>query len=742
MEGSPALLVADEFHFLTPAHKRELLSWVELRVAWLKCILVANRHTAFDTDLLRDVNGRLDPNVVSIPPPIMCRLSIQRVLEVARAEVADFSHQRETFFRRWFGATRSLCGDEAVSLRFIGSLLKINSSEGLRELLLEKMPSISQLTVHEFANYLWEGRNRTDAVEVDLSGGALRCLIQVALQDQKLERVTFPQFSADLKFSAFEYHPVARLVAWALLVHPPLQLKAAELTRCFSALCVVDQPGLPFIQAGTSQNVDLQTCMGYAKRGDYRDLAWMASTISQGHALDWSAVKKTWKTSFVSDVRALSAVICATAEKAACIKALDPDNICSLLEDPWDNYLAKTCVEALSGDDNLPSVPKSAFWTACWALFRFNPSCYSDLRSKIDEGKMLRWVSVNGYGLRGCATKSEQMVNDRLMALLRAVSLQRLDDADFLHALWGNQFAEYLVESQVDGVVKLKLASTASNYGYKSNWPRLMHLLCKVYAGDAIFADCEELLDDRHAEFFASLPYRVMDQLFVERLCRLVDGKDPPLKFQEFVLTSPVKLDWGDDDVSYYLEKLADGIKHVSPERIMVDSAVLRRELRARGVGVELSMPRAIISSNAPAFSLDEVFSQSPGSPSVGTPAQPAHTVSAFQWFREVQKKTVEGSVASRQEQLFHSLPQRMKPLPPSPNIRSEAKRAEAQLLDFAGSGMSGGNEVARAENPRPGDEDAAKKKADDFVAMMERIDVGEDDEEDEEEYDEEDNWM
>jgi hypothetical protein len=351
-------------------------------------------------------------------------------------------------------------------------------------------------------------------------------------------------------------------------------------------------------------------------------------------------VKATWATTFVNDVKALSAVICATAEKGACIKALDPDNICALLEDPRDIYLARTCVEALCGDNEPPSLPMSAFWTACWALFRFNPSCYCDLRPKIDEGKMLYWASVNGYGLRTCIAGSEVVVNDRLMALLREFSFKMQDDADFLHAIWGNQFAEYLTSCELDSIVLMKLAATASKFGYKSLWPRLMHLLCKVYAGDASVADCEELLQEKHASFFASLPSPVTDQLFIERLCSLADGVPPPVKFQEYVLTSPVELTWREADVAKYLDMLADGVRRLAPERILLDSAAVRKELRSRGVAVSLEPAVRGAAQIVSSFSADIVFNVGPNSPAsvARTPAQATRETEAFAWFRNLQK--------------------------------------------------------------------------------------------------------
>ncbi len=43
IQGDKSLLVADEFHMLSKAHKKELFQWVAPRLFWLKVILLANR---------------------------------------------------------------------------------------------------------------------------------------------------------------------------------------------------------------------------------------------------------------------------------------------------------------------------------------------------------------------------------------------------------------------------------------------------------------------------------------------------------------------------------------------------------------------------------------------------------------------------------------------------------------------------------------------------------------------------
>ena len=42
-EGTPSLLVADEYHMLSKEHKEELLLWVSTRLHWLKVVLIGNR---------------------------------------------------------------------------------------------------------------------------------------------------------------------------------------------------------------------------------------------------------------------------------------------------------------------------------------------------------------------------------------------------------------------------------------------------------------------------------------------------------------------------------------------------------------------------------------------------------------------------------------------------------------------------------------------------------------------------
>lgn len=43
MEGTPSLMVADEYHMLSKEHKEELIRWVSTRLHWLKVVLIGNR---------------------------------------------------------------------------------------------------------------------------------------------------------------------------------------------------------------------------------------------------------------------------------------------------------------------------------------------------------------------------------------------------------------------------------------------------------------------------------------------------------------------------------------------------------------------------------------------------------------------------------------------------------------------------------------------------------------------------
>jgi hypothetical protein len=216
------LLIADEFHFLTPTHKRELISWVELRVSWLKCVMLANRHTAFDVAMLREAGERLERSIVSIPEPFLCRLSMDKVIEVAEKEKPTDSQIR--FLHLWFGAARGLFGDEALSLRYIQTLLRLSQGATHRELaalVAEKIPSVSNITANAFAKTVWDMWKNIgvkESCKFEFSREPHELLIQVAQSDTQQERLTYPQFCALDGLGAFRRHPLARLKSWAALV--------------------------------------------------------------------------------------------------------------------------------------------------------------------------------------------------------------------------------------------------------------------------------------------------------------------------------------------------------------------------------------------------------------------------------------------------------------------------------------------------------------------------------------------
>ena len=113
--SSEACLIADEFHLLTPRHKRELFAWVKPRMDHLRVLLIGNRVLRVDevelAGLRRDA-GNVGSHVKS--------LSVKRTPKdlgdicvgekrIAKEHVADLE--------LWYGAIFFLLGPSALSLR-------------------------------------------------------------------------------------------------------------------------------------------------------------------------------------------------------------------------------------------------------------------------------------------------------------------------------------------------------------------------------------------------------------------------------------------------------------------------------------------------------------------------------------------------------------------------------------------------------------------------------------------------
>jgi len=57
----------------------------------------------------------------------------------------------------------------------------------------------------------------------------------------------------------------------------------------------------------------------------------MKNSIVRGYAIEWSVVKKTWQSNYVTDLARFKELLSACPAKMPCLTSLAPANLCSLL---------------------------------------------------------------------------------------------------------------------------------------------------------------------------------------------------------------------------------------------------------------------------------------------------------------------------------------------------------------------------------------------------------------------------
>ena len=388
-------LVVDEFHMLKEHHKCELFEWLKVHARLLHVLFIANRKDARDEELLEDLRkqssniGILQDRIVSFST---------RLGSTLLNEVMDKRHTKgKENILRWMHCSRCLFGGEAVSLRGIAKLeeslqgLQADqnsaSNKALVDLLLNKVPTVSEATAQEFVTCFCasiRGRNTVEAIFLVAQAvkGPVSLMIQASLLTEKIDAfgTDYPDFVCGLD-RAYDASPALRVAAWCCQMQDAARdqiaqgdvdqmLKKMDMPKPIFSCAFVDQCGFP-LQLEESSQTGLSQGLAFSWGGDYTRLRDIIDAVKHGHSVDWKDVhERCWKCEPVRDSSLLVELLSVCSSPAKVLSALTKENLCSLLKKskPSDalniarDVLKYRTHKATASDDKFNSPYRVALW--------------------------------------------------------------------------------------------------------------------------------------------------------------------------------------------------------------------------------------------------------------------------------------------------------------------------------------------------------------------------------------------
>jgi len=355
--SSGQFLVVDEFHMLKEHHKCELFQWLKVHARRLHVLLIANRKDSRDDDLLDDLRkhssniGILEKRIDSFST---------RLGSALLNEVMDKRHTKgKKNILRWMHCSRCLFGGEAVSLRGIAKLEESlqgmqadqnsASNQALVELLLNKVPTVSEATAQEFVTCFCaslRGRDTVEAISLvsQAVNGPVSLMIQASLLTEKIDAfgTDYSDFVSGLD-RAYDASPALRIAAWCCQMRDVARDKIApgdvapmlqkmNMPHPIFSSALVDQCGFP-LQLQESSQTGLSQGLAFSWGGDYTRLRDIIDAVKHGHSVDWKDVhERCWKCEPVRDSSLLVELLSVCSSPAKVLSALTKENLCSLLQ--------------------------------------------------------------------------------------------------------------------------------------------------------------------------------------------------------------------------------------------------------------------------------------------------------------------------------------------------------------------------------------------------------------------------
>jgi hypothetical protein len=486
------LLVADEYHFLSKNHKRTLFRWISSRAGdGITVLLIANRVDSFDQMLMSELRQPGIEQYIEIWPVCLTRNYIHEHM------CKGVDPRIKAWTEVWARSARALFGEEILSMRIVPLIQKaVGDHLELAKILNEKMPSLGGITSLEYSMHLcqmfqdlWHNRNLSASTA---STSPFRVLVRASCLKETATLKSYPAFLRALP-KAFDSHPLARLCAWVWSVYEKCPSEVCPNLGPLFKLKVIDQPGFPLVVQISSDLCSPWLGESFSRPGDYTQLKWMKQSFQKGYAIDWKSVRKVWKVRFITDVAAFEELVSAAPDPSACLSAVDPKNLCVLIErgkpSLWRDVVAYCDGDDVLSDNGIATVD-APFYSAAWRITLEMGS----VPPEANQLRVLLWASkftVKRYPSEAASEGIKRILVDSSNTILYnfdcdLISFQEC--SDLLASLWGFAFQPLLafgchisVDQHVPYITAFHICHCMSTSVRGGEWaPREGHLLTSL----------------------------------------------------------------------------------------------------------------------------------------------------------------------------------------------------------------------------------------------------------------------
>jgi hypothetical protein len=506
-----SLLVADEFHMLSKEQKKAMFKWVSERLSWVKVVAIGNRSVEHDYEIANALKLSTDKDVVHI---FNVRLNIDQIGQIHSQRSKDVIN----FLKLWNICSRALFGEESISLRNLEKLAHIYETQGysaehsLATFLLDKIPMLGSYTCWQFTHFVLELTAKKDP-EPAGNMPPFQLLVFAASLDKTAKICSYPEF-VRLTKQSHEFHPIVRLATWVSMAYKKANLKQPHFDS-LRQLLIIDQVGFPLILSTSSRSYPLSSVKGFAKYGDFNNLAWMADAIQHGYAMDWNQAKKAWGEQYITSFADFSHLLSVCPDPVVCLTAIHPKNLALLIESSRSAEFCKTILKWYPMNRIEGDMFHSPVNTAAWLLLRNQPAPYEPrliqtINKDLSQLKVLIWASKAGIfnltvndDIEGRTNFIRSLLIAETSALFEGkkcshgtVNIQDQHIKNLID-LWSNLFAPLLEVGLINGGIPYEagLILAATQYPANSRWPDLIHRLGKIIYRQGGLEDAEALLD-------------------------------------------------------------------------------------------------------------------------------------------------------------------------------------------------------------------------------------------------------
>ncbi|CAE8619805.1 unnamed protein product [Polarella glacialis] len=391
VHGEKVLLIIDEYHMLADAQKAQLFEWIEEKAAGLQVVLVANRIDSRDKERIQNYRS------ASL---LEARLSRQVLND--KLEHTDIGIQNKEHLRLWFSTSRLVFGEESISLRLVDAIAKAlqgpSTQHDLTEILLAKVPTISQLSAEQFvAAFL------AKIQQSNYSGLPFAVLFNVAALDAEADSAcSYHEFASRMPRSLYSAPPATRLLSWCAYMRS-LYPQTRDLPD-LATICAheyVDQIGVPFLlrEVG-SGNPSRGRAFSWA--GDYESIDDIIDALKRGHSVDWQDLhEKVWRKTTITEGEKVCLLLSNCRNPGACLEALKPENLALLLRTTVPSSAVMLAHATLHNDVHLND-EGAPYQEAFWIIVLNDPKVNSaatlaELTDRVPEERLARHPNSQAY---------------------------------------------------------------------------------------------------------------------------------------------------------------------------------------------------------------------------------------------------------------------------------------------------------------------------------------------------------